>query len=113
MGHIRHNAIVVTTFDEIAIQEAVTVARHIRLQVLGPSVEVLNGFYSLLICPSGSAIGWHDSIVDLDKRGRFKGWLNHQRHGDGSSALEWVEIAYGDDKTVEVVAHAWSAVETL
>lgn len=108
MGYMRHNAIVVTSWKEEAIKNAAAMAEKIGLRVLSQSEEVMNGYRSLLVCPDGSKEGWEESDRGEEKRGEFKKWLNEQRYEDGSSALEWVEIAYGsDDATAEIVAHAW------
>ena len=105
---MRHNAIVVTSWKEETTKEAAAMAEKIGLLVLRQSEEGVNGYRSLLICPDGSKEGWDESDRGDKKREEFKKWLNEQRYEDGSSLLEWVEIAYGsDDATAEIVNHAW------
>lgn len=108
MGYIRHNAIVVTSWNDEAIEAAAEEAYALGLQVLGPSDGAINGYRSLLICPDGSKEGWEDSDAGDRQRKQFRHWLNTRRYEDGSSNLEWVEVAYGsDDGDAQVVAHAW------
>ena len=109
MGYIRHNAIVVTSWDEGAITAAVAEAHLIGLTVIWQSQEGMNGYRSLLICPDGSKEGWNESDEGNKRRRAFRAWLNEQRYADGSSSLEWFEAAYGhDDDGVEIVASVWS-----
>ena len=54
MGYMKHNAIVVTSWKEIAIKEAAAMAEKIGLLALSQSEEVVNGYRSLLVCPDGS-----------------------------------------------------------
>lgn len=108
MGYIRHNAIIVTSWEDEAIVEAAAMARQIGLQVLGPSDEALNGYRSVLVCPDGSKEGWDESDRGDERREGFKNWLDDQRYEDGSTSLCWAEIAYGGDyQTAEIVTHAW------
>jgi len=110
MSYIRHNAIVVTSWDKRAIVKAVKAAHEIGLHVLGPSDALMNGYCSILVCPDGSKEGWQRSD-DVDReREQFRKWIKDQRYADGSSSFEWAEIAYGrDDKAAEVVKHEWMA----
>ena len=104
MGYIRHNAIIVTSWNEKAIESAVEKAREIGLQILGPSNQATNGYRSILVCPDGSKEGWEESDQGDQRRAKFRDFLN----GDGSTNLDWVEIAYGsDDQKASIVDHAW------
>ena len=110
MGYMRHNAIVVTSWSEVSIVAAAQKANELGLQVLGPSDSVINGYCSLLICPDGSKESWLDSNVGEDRREAFRAWLDGQKYDDGSTNLEWVEIAYGDDdRSANVVHTAWES----
>lgn len=105
---MRHNAIVVTSWSEESIIAAAEKASDLKLQVLGPAPSVINGYRSLMICPDGSKEEWADSDTGDNRRAAFKDWLGEQEYEDGSSNLDWVEIAYGsDDRTAEVVDHAY------
>ena len=105
MGYIRHNAIVVTSWKREAVEAAVAEARRIGLEVIGPSAEVINGYSSALICPDGSKEGWWDSSEGDEKRAMFREWTETLRHEDGSSPLEWCEVAYGNDDRNATVCH--------
>lgn len=110
MGYIRHNAIVVTSWNSAAIEKAACRARNIGLTVLGPSAsqESVNNYRSMLVCPDGSKEGWPDSEVGNTRRSDFRDWLESQRYSDGSTCLYWVEIAYSSyDADATIEAHAW------
>jgi len=108
VGYIRHNAIVVTSWDEALIEAAACRARNIGLTVLGPSAEATNGYRTMLVCPDGSKEGWEESDQGDHERESFRDWMNEQRYEDGSTSLHWAEIAYGsDDADATVEAHAW------
>jgi hypothetical protein len=107
MGHIRHHAIVVTSWSEkiVAVAEK---ARELRLQVLGPSDKAINGYRSILVCPDGSKEWWPDSDAGDERRAQFIDFLKTLRYEDFSSAMEWVEMSYGADPREAVIeTHAW------
>lgn len=110
MGYMRHNAIVITSWNRVSIEAAANKARELGMQVLGPSDEVTNGYSSMLVCPDGSKEGWEESDQGDRNRASFREWLGGQTYEDGSTNLHWVEIAYGgDDADATVEAHAWMA----
>jgi hypothetical protein len=110
MGYIRHNAIIVTSWNQDRLALAAFQARSIGLAVLGPSPPTNpNQYVSMLVCPDGSKEGWAESDSGDERRAEFRQWLDSQRHEDGSTPYEWAEIAYGsDDRKAEVVAVAWA-----
>lgn len=102
MGYMRHNAIVVTSWNSEAIEAAACRARTLGLTVLGPSAALMNGYKSMMVCPDGSKEGWENSDQGEKQRAELRDWLRER------SNLEWVEIAYGNsDCTAEVEATAW------
>lgn len=108
MGYMRHDAIVVTSWDSEAIEEAATKARELGLEVLGPSPASINNTRTMLVCPDGSKEGWDDSNAFDAKREAYVEYLNSVRYGDNSSCLSWVALAYGpDDCAAEITAHTW------
>ena len=108
MGCMRHNAIVITSWNRESIEAAANKTRELGLQVLGPSDEVTNGYSSMLVCPDGSKEGWEESDQGDQRRADFREWLRLQAYEDGSTNLHWVEIAYsGDDDGATIEAHAW------
>lgn len=110
MGYIRHNAIVVTSWNPEAIVAADAEARRLGLTVLGPTAAATNAYRTLLICPDGSYEGWKESDEGDDRREKFREWARTLRYEDGSSPLEWCEIAYGnDDREATVCDSEWAA----
>ena len=110
MGYMKNNAIVVTSWNGQAIDEAAIKARECGLQVLGPSTVAINMIQTLLICPDGSKEGWDESNAFDAKRDAFIKYLKSVRHEDGSSCLSWVSLAYSsDDRDAKITAHAWDA----
>lgn len=108
MGYMRHDAIIVTSWNSEAIEEAAANARECGLQVMGPSDKVTNGIRTLLVCPDGSKEGWDESDAFDRKRAAYLNYLNGVRYEDNSSCLSWVALSYGsDDGEAMVTDHAW------
>lgn len=104
MGYIRHNAIVVTSWDEYLLSEAHKKAAEIFNQV-APITPITpkgrNGYASFLVAPDGSKEGWELSEVGNVCRERFVTWLDSQRDEDGSTPLQWLETQFGDSQGAE------------
>ncbi len=109
MGHIRHHAILVTSFDERGIKDAHQEAERIfaamedispvsaKLEI-SPIIESpLNEYKTFFIPPDGSKEGWDTSDQGDRCRKEFVDWLNSRRFDDGSSYLDWAVVRYGDD----------------
>lgn len=112
MGYMKHDAIVVTSWNGEAIFEAAAKARGIGLQVVGPSDKVANGYRSFLVCPDGSKEGWEESCRFDLKRAEYIEYLNKIRYEDGSSCLHWVALEYSqDDQNAKITAHTWQQEE--
>lgn len=108
MGYIKHDAIIITSWNDEAINQAARTAHDLGLRTIGPSDEAFNGYRTLLVCPDGSKEGWTESDEGDEKRAKFVTYLNSIRHADNSSPLEWVAVSYGgDDWGAKIVAHAW------
>lgn len=97
MGHIRHHAITVTSWNSDKIDLAYHKAIDIFPWVSPPSPVATNGYISFFIPPDGSKEGWEESEVGDLKRLGFVKWLDEQRFEDDSSVFAWVEVQYGDD----------------
>lgn len=111
MGYMRHNAIVVTTWSDERLEQFAMFATEqgARLLVQAPIAAGMNGYRSALVCPDGSKEGWDTSNNGDMVRAAIRKWLAEQRYDDGSSAFEWVEIAYGCDDSEAVIEHSeWS-----
>ena len=110
MGYIRHHAIVVTSWDENAINTAHEKADELFGEAVSDVVQSQwNGYRSFLIPPDGSNEGWTESDAGDIARERFKDFLRSKAfvHEDGSSPLAWIEIMYGDEAgEVGIVANA-------
>lgn len=97
MGYMRHHAIVVTSWKPELLAEAHAKAREIAGALVSPIVEgVTNGYASFLIAPDGSNEGWEDSDRGDAQRAAFLTWADAQRYSDVSTALDWVEVQFGD-----------------
>ena len=102
MGTIVHHAIVITSWKNEALDDLVQFASDAGAVVIGPSSESVNGYRTVTVCPDGSKEGWADSNLGDATRAKIKEWLRAKRYDDDeSSALEWVEVAYGNDMHAE------------
>lgn len=109
MGHMRHHAIMVTSFDRMRLEWAAAKAVEMGCTVIGPLDIKINNISTFLVCPDGSKEGWSQSNVGDRQRKDFITYLNSLRHSDGSNNLEWAEVAYGsDDREAVVENHAWT-----
>ena len=108
MGYIKHHAIVVTTWDTDLVPKLLESVHELDLEVLCSKPTYINGFITLVICPDGSKEGWDESDRGDTARRLFKLRLQDFEYEDGSSPLEWVEVAYGNDDARAVVTDdAW------
>lgn len=107
MGHVRHHAIVVTSWDERRIREA-----HKRAPNPTQPVEsTVNGYWTFLVAPDGSKSGWGESDTGDEERAKFKAWLREREQED--AGLEWVEVEYGlDDGAARVSDSRWKRGES-
>ena len=106
MGYMCHHAIVVTSWNEKAIQLAHQKATEIfskpnmfgKFVMISPIIaSPTNGYSSFFIPPDGSKEGWDESYKGDSNRDEFVDWLNSQRYEDSSSPFSWAEIQYGDE----------------
>jgi len=96
MGTINHNAIVVTSWDPKLIRRARREAGRIFPWVSPVSPQVVNGYSSFFIPPDGSKEGWVASNEGDSRRAEFIKWMNAQAYDCGSSALEWIDVGFGE-----------------
>lgn len=97
MSAITHHAIIVTSWRHELLTALVAHAINLGATVVGPGAEVTNGYKTVVVVPDGSKTGWEDDVLGNEAREAIRYWLNEQRYDDGSSPLEWVEVAYGND----------------
>jgi hypothetical protein len=114
MSHVVHHAILITTWKEDLAEAALVQARMLHCQVLGPIVSEINAYWTLLVCPDGGGESWDISYLGDSRRARMREWLLALRFEDGSSPIEWCEIAYGsDDRRARVVTSEWNALADI
>jgi hypothetical protein len=112
MGYIKHNTMVVTSWDEKLLTEAHEKAQSMGLAVSAPVASKVNRYGSFIVAPDGSKEGWADSEAGDGLRAAFRRWLREQCLEDGSSSLEWCEVEYGSDPgSATVVASQWDSLE--
>jgi hypothetical protein len=106
MGYIRHHAIMITGWQEEAVQAAADHAKALGMTVLGPSDQVVNGYRHVFICPDGSKEGWEASDRGDEARDAMVAWLKDGAIHD--RWLSWVEVNYGgdDDERCVIVRHS-------
>ena len=112
MGYLRHQALVVYSWDDEKLQAAHVEAKRIYGQPAEPNAggtdvlvhlvsevvpAAVNGGGSFLVAPDGSKEGWTTSDLSDERRGELIAWLDQQRYEDGSSALTWAELVIGGD----------------
>lgn len=107
MGYTKHHAIVVTSFDNALINKAHEQARLIfGSQATNIIIAPCNGYASFFIGPDGSNDGWNESHEGDNRRAAFIEWVTQQAYDDGSNAISYAELFYGDgNKESEVVKH--------
>lgn len=92
MGTIRHDAIIVTTWNEDHLKQARTCAINLDLPVTEPVESFVNGYWSFLIAPDGSKEEW-DASKKADKA--RAGWIEWAR--SSKLYLDWIHVSYGGD----------------
>ena len=109
MGYMRHHAIIVTGYEQEAVEEMRKVAVGLWNDVytghgdhlVSPVVaSPMNGYYSFCVFPDGSKEGWVISKAGDEIRDALIETLNTLRFSDKSSPFDWVEFQYGDDGRV-------------
>jgi len=100
MGYMRHHAIVVTSWNEEALNDAHKKAGSIfgPEQVTNILPDIMNGYRSFMIGPDGSKERWKESDIGDKRRDEFIDYCESVRLEDRSTYLDWVEVQYGDDE---------------
>ena len=114
MGYTRHHAIVCSgpaPVEDMApyslglteyitsLQRAHNYAANIFGDTVSPIViSPVNGVGSFFVAPDGSNEGWQDSDAGDERRAAFITYLRANYYDDGSSAVHWAEVQYGDDE---------------
>jgi hypothetical protein len=98
MGYIRHQAIVVTGWDnsDIGGKHTTVTAREHAIQLGLPCTNIVrsmtNGYTSFMIAPDGSKEGWETSNEQETFRSQWMHWAKTQ-HGQ----VDWACVGYGGD----------------
>ena len=106
MGYIKHDAIIVTTWDEKYLSPAMDKAIELGLPCSGVTESKINGYVSFLIAPDGSKEGWGNSDAGNIARENWKSWAKEQTRKN-DLWIEWVHVSYaGDEETdTRIVEH--------
>lgn len=118
MSYIKHHSIIVTSWNMDLLAEAQAEAKRIYHREFLPTYKeadrlvseivkgVINGSGSFFIAPDCSNEGWDASDMGDSARKCFIKWVNTKAHEDGSNALRYVELFYGDDKRKsKIISH--------
>lgn len=112
MGYIKHHAIIVTAWDDAAIEAAHIAAEESGALVSPISASGTNGYRSFCVFPDGSKEGWEASMDGDTRREDIIRFLREQAEGNDGHACEWCEVSYGhDDERAAVTRSAWNALE--
>lgn len=98
MGYIRHDAIVVTSCQGEAIEEAHSLAVELHLKPTAVTPEAINGYRSFLIPPDGSKEGWSDSDDGDETRAVWKAMALERFNDETGKWIYWVHIQYAGDR---------------
>ena len=121
MGYMSHNAIIVTSWDEDALQEAHRKALELfesgesagargdsldlgHRMVTAPTGMTTNLYRSFLIAPDGSKEGWVTSEHYNEMREAFKAHLREMLLRD--KFTDWVEVQFGNDDNINKIVDA-------
>ena len=118
MGHIRHEAIIVTGYRADPeypgapdITHAQDKATMLGLEVTDIIQSVMNGYTTFVVVPDGGKEGWSTSDEYGLRRASFLEWL---KTNNRNFLFDWVHIQYGDDDGVtEVKAHSDEDINPL
>ena len=113
MGYIKHNVIVITSWDKKILEKARGRARKLFKKVfkqedeefrqdgsklVSPIIKgIANGYFSFFIAPDGSKEGWSPSQFGDEAREKFMKYVYSLDYEDGSNPLDFVEIEFGGD----------------
>lgn len=98
MGYIRHDAIVVTSWDEKYLLPAIAKAVELGLPCSEIVESPVNSYCSFLIAPDGSKEGWDESAKGDAAREAWKAWANAAYTNDGLYC-QWAHISYAGDES--------------
>jgi hypothetical protein len=92
MGFMKHDAIVVTSFQEEHIKSARAEAEDLELVCTDIAASPVNYYFTFLIVPDGSKESWPESRWNDARREEWKLWANKS-----DLYLDWVHVEFGGD----------------
>ena len=97
MGYIKHNAIVVTGWNEKQMDKVHK--KSIELGNLTSNIVngAVNGFISFFVAADGSKEGWEESNKGDTAREELIKYINSLKYNDSSNSCHYIEISYSDD----------------
>lgn len=99
MGYLKHNAIVVTSWDCKMMQKAHAKAVEILGKLVSPLIDgVVNSQTSFFVAPDGSKEGWAESNEHDEKRKEFLDWLI-----PNDCFVSYIEVRFGGDDDHESI----------
>lgn len=105
MGYIRHDAIIVTTWDDEQLAVARDQAIALGLRCTEIIASPVNSYHTFVIVPDGSKEGWETSARGDAARAAWIAWARAQL--EHCVYLDWAHVTYGGDNPehAEVVDH--------
>jgi len=100
MSYIVHNNIVVTCNDYAADKFSKVHKAAIESfgSLVSPIIKTeLNGYLSFFIATDGSKEGWPEAALAEKKRIAFCDYIDTFAYEDGSTPIDYVDIAYGEN----------------
>lgn len=94
MGYIRHEAIVVTSYNKDYVKTARGFANSLELDTT-EIITTINGYSTFLIAPDGSKEGWDKSNKHEQARIDWCSWAK-QQYKDGIY-FDYAYISFGGD----------------
>jgi hypothetical protein len=102
MGYMKHNAIIVTSWDKDKMDKAYAKAKETLGALVSPIIEgVVNSQYSFFVAPDGSKEGWAESNEYDEKRKDFLDWLIPNK-----CMVSYIEVRFGGDDEHESIVRS-------
>ncbi len=97
MGRLKHDAVIVTSWDNKYIMEPHAKAIELFGSLVSDCMPgVVNGQASFFIAPDGSKEGWNESDDHDDKRKEFLDWMKEL---NSFCDYAWIRFGGDDDQT--------------
>jgi hypothetical protein len=110
MGFTKHEAIIVTGFNQAHVHLAHRFAKSLfnvnGTKAVSSVVQShVNMYFSFFIGPDGSKNGWADNERGDDRRSTFREWCVDALNSETPMYLDVVEIRYGGDEPWAEILH--------